>query len=136
MKIRSNRTKAQKIIVAVVMAISLNAFAQTPMTNTYAPENLPIRQEGKLVSVELVWGQPLRIYVVGKKEAEVNLSTLELTVRRIQPTRSEFYTAQRQGDHFVVPELAGQNSGSKIEIKTLINGKSESLNFQMKKEVP
>lgn len=100
------------------------------------PEPPALRQEGRLVSVELVFGEPLRLFIVGREEAKLDLATLQVTVRRLKPYPGKVYTANRQGDFFVIPEFKDLRQTSDLEVRTQINDQSESLHFKIKPRIP
>ena len=89
-----------------------------------------LRQEGKLVSVRIVRGEPLKIFVVGREEAQLDLSKMKLVVRRLQPFPEKNLRLEKQGESFLVMDPFKVDSD--IEVKTELKGTSESFRFKVK----
>lgn len=95
-----------------------------------------IKQEGQLFSVRISRGEPVRIFVVGKEEAKIDLSKLTITVRRIKPYPGKILNVDRHGDYFQVSEVSEYNTTTDLEISTKVENKDEVFKFKLKKNKP
>ncbi len=96
-------------------------------------ENL-IRQEGKVVSIRISKGHPVRIFVLGREEAKLDLTKLTLTVRRLKPYPGKILKLDRHGDYFQVQDASDFERSSELEISTSVQGKTESFNLKLDKK--
>ncbi len=97
---------------------------------------LELKQEGQLVSIRIVKGEPLRIFVIGKEEAKLDLSSLELTVRRLKPYPGRTLTTSLQDGYFIISEPSDLKETTDIAVTTKIKNKSETLRFKIKNRLP
>lgn len=88
------------------------------------------RQDGQIFSIRIVRGQPLRIFVLGREEAKVNLSDLKLTVKRLKPYPSQTLTLAKDGESFIV-KGAQEANGEKIEVKAKSMLGEETFYFEL-----
>jgi hypothetical protein len=108
--------------------ISQFTFAQGNLDHRGQPE---FRQEGQLVSVRIVKGEPVRIFVVGREEAKLDMSSLKLTVRRIHPYPGKVLSINRKNDYFVISEPIDFQKTTDLEVTTKVKDKSETLQFKL-----
>lgn len=93
---------------------------------------LMLKQEGQLVTVQIAIGEPIRIFVVGKEEAKINLNDMKLTVRRLNPYPGKILNVTKSGDYFSVSEPTPTDHPTELEIKTKIkNKKEETFHFKL-----
>jgi hypothetical protein len=104
-------------------------------------------QQGNLVSIKIVKGEPLKIFVFGRKEAEVNLSAINfdlnldpsdfsMSVRRIGSKKlPKILKFTREDDHFVVTDPASPENIYTLEVTTKHRGKKEVFNFKIKNKL-
>lgn len=88
-------------------------------------------QEGRLVSIRVVVGEPTRIFVLGKEEAKLDLDNLELRVRRLQPYPAKVLQTSRSGDFFVLDEPLDLNKPTALEVTTKLKAKKETVRIKI-----
>lgn len=119
-------------ITLLVLAIFMGASGwgqNTPVEPMQKTTDI-LRQEGRLFSVKIVRGQPLKIFVVGREEANLDLSKMKLVVRRLQPAPEKNLHLEKQGESFLVKDSL--NVDSDIEVTTELKGTSEIFRFKVK----
>lgn len=103
---------------------------------TIDPSRPGLRQEGQLFVIQIVAGEPLRIFVAGKEEAQVDLSKMKLIVRRLSPYPEKILIATRVDDHFVVSMPNDLKKPIDLEVTTTIENKKGKLNFNIQPKIP
>jgi hypothetical protein len=116
--------------VAIIF-LTWSALAQSPMNGLDDLALRNLKQEGQLVSVQLVWGEPIRIYVVGREEAKFDPTQLALTVRRLKPYPAKVLKLTKLGDYFAVDDPTTFNSASDLEVTTQVKNKKETFHFKL-----
>ncbi len=124
------------LILIVFQFVTFNTSAQNRPGYSTEPGLREFTQNGELVSIRIVIGEPLRIFVVGKEEAKLNLSDLQLTVRRLKPYPGQTLTTNLKDDHFIVSEPGEFKETTDLAITTKIKNKSETLNFKINQKLP
>jgi hypothetical protein len=94
------------------------------------------RREGQLVTIQISRGSPIRIFVVGKEEAKLDLTTLSLTVRRIKPYPAKVLSVSQFSNYFVVSDPQEFHKSKEIEIVTKVKGTNETFHFNLKQKLP
>lgn len=112
-------------MVTIFYCIAQFAFAQNT-DRTQDPNR--ISQQGKLMTIQLIPGEPIKIFVVGKEEAQIDLSKLKLTVHRLSPGHQRALKLTREGDSFILNEKV--TSPATLDITAQAGSESES--FQIK----
>ena len=74
-----------KHLLILALLMPQMAYAQSYTSDLNLPELSTLKQEGQLLSIRIRLGEPLRIFVVGREEAKLDLSDLKLTVKRLEP---------------------------------------------------
>jgi hypothetical protein len=104
-------------------------------------------QQGSLVSIKIVKGEPLKIFVFGRKEAEVDLSAVNfdlqldpsdfsMSVRRIGSKKTpQILKFTREDDHFIVADPAKLEKIYTLEVTTKHKGKKEVFHFKIKNDL-
>ncbi len=110
---------------------SLDVFGQAITGEVNSPKSNVILQQGQLVSLRLVIGQPIRIFVVGREEAKLNLSQMSLSVRRLKPYPAKVLSLDRFDNYFVISEPVDLKTTTDIEVITKIKNRSETLRFKI-----
>lgn len=105
-----------------------------PMTSVERPDKL--RKEGRLISVHISMGNPIRIFVVGKEEAQIDVSKLNLVVKRLKPYPGKVLSVDRFDHYFVVNNPEEFKDATHLEITADVKGKKETLNFNLNKPLP
>ncbi len=126
------------LLICLVSAVSIMtnlAFAQNE-TDPLASPSQQWRKQGQLVSIQIVKGNPVRIFVVGREEAKLDLSNLKLTVKRLKPYPGKVLTVDRAQNYFVIPNTNEFNKVKDLEIQTIYNGQSETLRLDLDQNLP
>lgn len=116
------------IITVLFLAISIFAHAQMQ----YSPTQ-EYKEEGQMLSIRLVMGEPARIFVIGKEEAKLDLSDLKLTIRRLKPYPAREFVVNRKGNYFEVSEPKELSLSTDLQVTAKSSGKTETLKFKLKK---
>lgn len=119
----------KNFIIAILLP--LVASGQSFVDDPNHPNSTVMRRQGQLVSVEVVVGEPLRIYVVGREEAKLDFSNLTLTVRRLKPYPGKVLSLDKFNNYFTVSEPVDLKKPMDLEVTTKVKGKSETLNFKI-----
>lgn len=94
-------------------------------------------KEGRLMSVSLTLGNPIRIFVTGREEAKLDLSKMKLTVRRLHPYPQQELKVNKDGNFYTVVNRDLQsNALQEIEVTTSVYKASESFNFKINNRKP
>jgi hypothetical protein len=120
-----------KATIVVLLLATNSAFAHHM---SYDPSDLAsanLKQEGQLVTVRVVIGEPLRIFVVGREEAKFDFSELKLIVKRMNPYPSKVLSLTKTGDYFTAPEAMNIHGSTDLEIKTTVKNKEETFRFKL-----
>lgn len=95
-----------------------------------------LKQQGRIFTVQLLLGEPIRFFVVGREEAKVDLNDLSVTVRRIQPYPGKVFSLDRQDDYFVVTEPNDLKSATTLEVTAKTKTKVDKVQFQIENRRP
>jgi hypothetical protein len=95
-----------------------------------------MRAEGQLVSVRLVVGEPIRIFVVGREEAKLNLSDMTLTVKRLSPYPGKILKIDQNNNYISISDPVDLKKFTDIEVTTKVKNKSETFRFKVKGQLP
>lgn len=98
------------------------------------PELESLRREGQIVSLRLAPGNPLKIFVLGKEEARLDLAKLRLTVRRLEPNPVGELLVRNKDGYFSVDALGDHKEPQTIEISTKLGEKTETFRFRLKSQ--
>ncbi len=113
------------------------ALAQSPLVGNIGEYNSDVlKHEGKLASVQLVMGEPIRIFIVGKEEAKLDLASMKLTVRRLKPYPEKLLETDQLSNYFALSDSLDLKEATDIEITTEIKNKKESHHFKIKNRAP
>jgi hypothetical protein len=94
-----------------------------------------MRASGNIVSLRLVLGEPIKLFVVGREEAKLDLSQLSLTVRRLSPYPGTNLKLNRLGDYFVLADSPELNQTTNIEVTAQVKNKIEKFQFKIKNKM-
>lgn len=114
-----------------LLIIPLLASAQTYVGDPTQSLPYTVRQEGRLLSLRLVLGEPVKLFVIGKEEAKLDLSTLKLTVRRLKPYPGKILSLNKYGDYYEIEKPMLMGAKSEIEVVTNLKGKKETFHFRV-----
>lgn len=94
-------------------------------------------KQGRMMSVSLTLGNPLRIFVSGKEEGKLDLSKLKLTVRRLQPYPQQELKVNKDGNFYTVVNRDGSKTPfEEIEVTTSVHKTNETFNFKIENTKP
>jgi hypothetical protein len=113
---------ALSLIIFSVILTAIPSFSQTADQ----------RKEGQLVTVQISYGNPIRIFIVGREEAKIDPSTMSLTVRRLKPYPAKILSVDKFNNYFVVSEPQEFKNSQEIEVITKIKGSDETFRFELK----
>lgn len=82
--------------------------------------------ESQMLSIRVVIGEPIKIFVVGREEAVLDWSSLELSVRRLNPFPQDL-AVERRESYFMVPA----QSTADLEVTAKANGQQEKLRVRV-----
>lgn len=111
------------------------ALAQDPGFDHTAKFEDRWRKEGNLVTVQITKAQPLRIFVLGREEAKVDLSKLKITVRRIKPYPGKILKINQFNNYYTIADPAEIKKATDLEITTHFKNQDETFNFQLNQDV-
>lgn len=107
-------------------------FAKQAEADPVRPELNQLRQEGCLVTVEVIPIQKtIRLLIVGREEVKLSMTDLKLTVRSLSPVQSEFVTFKQDGNFYTPSEPFNIENVKDIEVKAESGFKSETLQFNL-----
>tara|TARA_B110001454_G_C12723220_1_gene435928 strand:- start:11812 stop:12204 length:393 start_codon:yes stop_codon:yes gene_type:complete len=95
-----------------------------------------MRKEGQFLTVHLSLGNPIRVFIVGKEEAKIDVSKLDITIRRLNPYPGKLLKLDRYDNYVVVNDLGEMQKDAELEIKLKSNDKTENFKFKLKQKVP
>lgn len=124
------------ISIILISLISFHTFAADVETIPFKEYKDEMRKEGQFFSVHFSVGSPIRIFVVGKEEAKLDLSKLELTVRRLNPYPGKVLKADRYDHYFIVNEAKPVAQDSEFEITVKSKTSDEKFKFNLKNNLP
>ncbi len=117
-------------ILFLVVCSTAMSFPDDPADT---PKYLDYSKQGNLVSVRIVMGEPIRIFVVGREEAKLDLSKLKLKVRRLDPYPGKILKMNQSTGFYTISEPIDLKQPLNLEVTADINDKSETLRFNIKK---
>jgi hypothetical protein len=116
---------------------TLTCFAQDSFDKRLGPSSFETQmQQGRLVTVSVTLGNPLKIFVSGKEEAKFNLNNLKLTVRRLDPYPGEELVFDKSGRYYTVPATQNGKTINELEVTTTIKGNTETFKFKLNNRKP
>lgn len=118
-------------LLLISFFLSGAAFAQGVLDDPNQVRITELKQEGHLVSIRIVRGEPVRIFVVGKEEAKLDLSRLKLTVRRIKPYPGKILRTSLDNNYFIISDPIDLQKTTDLEVTTEIKNQSETLRFKL-----
>lgn len=107
-----------------------------------------IREQGNLFSLKLVPGQPLKIYILGREEAEVDLSkakfaaevdlsNLSVSVKQTTPNPGKILKIKRFENHYIVDDPLQLTNGMELHLQIKDKKDKQPHSFKVKvKELP
>lgn len=119
-----------KIVLVMLIALPVFADIHSEDREDYASKV----QAGKLVTVTLTLGNPLKLFVSGKEEARLDLSKMKLKVRRLSPYPGEELKVSRDGQFYTIQ--TSKVTPDKIEVTATVNENRDTFQFDVKNIKP
>lgn len=110
-----------------VLTLSLPLFAD--MNSEDNKDFATKVKEGKLMTVTLTVGNPLKFFVAGKEEARLDLKNMKLKVRRLAPYPGEELKVSQDGQFYTVQNSKIQPR--EIEVTATVNESRETFQFDL-----
>lgn len=126
-----------KKIISIVMLVSgFSVYAQKFVDGS-APANPNIlKQEGQIFSVRLEMGEPIRIFVLGKEEAKIDINDLSLTVKRLKPYPGKILKLDQKDGSYQIAEPMELKGEPQLEVTAQSKDKKEKFKFKLKVQKP
>jgi hypothetical protein len=111
--------------------------------NPFPSDANVLSQQGSLVAVKVIKGEPIKIFVLGREEATLDFSNLQLdanvdpanfsiNVRRINADKSgPILKLTREKDHFIIDNPDTKDRVFTLEVTTKVKGKKEVFKFKV-----
>lgn len=128
----------------IITALILNCFINAQNTGRAFPSDIEmLTQHGNLVSVRIVKGEPIKIFVFEKEAAEIDFSgarlgaqfvpvDLSLNVRQIGAKKiSRILKLKRENDYFVIRNPDSTDKSYTLEVTTKVKDKKEVFIFKV-----
>ena len=123
-------------ILSLLCLLAPSAFAQNMVTGPDAGSTNVMTANGKLFTVKLVLGEPIRFYVAGKPAAKVDLSALKIKVSRMSSRSEELSTTRLDENSFQFDKPLERNEVQNIELTTKVKTNQEHFKFTIPKKAP
>jgi hypothetical protein len=114
----------------------LSAFANSSEDLSSPQGATRLRQQGQLFTVQLVIGEPLRFYVVGKEEAKVDFEALKMTVRRLKPYPGKILTLDFKDGYFFAAESPELKDATTLEVTAKSKTNVDKVQFSIENAKP
>lgn len=129
-------------ILIKILLTSLFVFSQKTMPDSAKNEFEALSQQGSLFALKVVKGQPIKIFVIGREEAEIDLSKIELaadldisnlslSIRQTNPKPGKILKIKRIENHFEIAEPIAPKNDLVIEIQDTKKDKKETFKIKM-----
>lgn len=118
----------------ILFVLPCLGWAQTATQDLSNLRQNTLNSHGQLLSLRIERGQPMRIFVVGKEEAKVDLANLSITVRRLKPYPAKELSTDRFNNTFTVVAPADSKEPLELEVTTKVNSTSETFRFNLDKK--
>lgn len=93
-------------------------------------------QQGRLVTITLTLGNPVKIFITGKEEARLNLNNLKLKIRRLDPYPGEELRFNKMGNLYTVAIPETGKDLKLLEVTATVKDESESFQFRLDNKKP
>lgn len=131
----------------LLFLISALIFSNAQTPNAPLSDVDVISRQGNLLSIRVVKGEPIRIYVLGRQEAEVDLSGIQVDLSldpsdmsiNLKPKKTNsdrILKLKRKENYFVIENPVAEDTVYKLEVKTKADGKKETFKFKLKNKQP
>jgi hypothetical protein len=117
-------------------------LSQKTMPDSAKSDINVISQQGSLFSLKVVKGQPIKIFVLGREEAEVDLSSLKfdadvnfadlsVSIRQVNPKPGRILKIKRLKKHFEIDEPLLFNHDLELEVDASVKDKKETFKVKV-----
>lgn len=130
-------------IITFVFVIGAPSIqAQNKMPDPTLSDVQILTQQGSLASVKVVVGEPIKIFVFGREEAQLDFSNLKINgdfdssglsiqVKKIRPSSKSILTLVKHDDHLTVTDPEQKNKPYELEVTTKVDNKPEHFKFKI-----
>jgi hypothetical protein len=116
----------------------------------FAQSNIPpktdfevIREQGSLFSLKVVPGKPIKFFIVGREEAELDLSktkwsadvdlaNLSVSVKQTNPNTGKILKIKRFENHYIVDDPLELTNGTELRLQIKDKKDKEPQSFKVK----
>jgi hypothetical protein len=124
-----------KFLIFVFTLATVSVMAQIPPSpDIIDPSHADLRglnQNGSMVSIRLEPSRPISFYVVGKEEAEVDLSQLQVVVRNLSKGDGRILSSHQEGNRYVIDEPLDLEQPTDLEVTAKTPIKAETFHFKI-----
>jgi hypothetical protein len=125
-----------KVIIStlIILFSAFSVYGQVGDPSPSATPSTQWRKDGQFLTIEITKSQPVRVYVVGREKAEINLSKLKLTIIRTKPFPPKILQMNRYGQYYEVTDVAGFEKSKQLEIHALLDGKLDTFHLDLNED--
>lgn len=128
--------------LAVLMMVPFMIFAQKTTPDSEKNEFSVISQQGSLFSLKVVPGNPIKIFVLGRESAEIDISNIDLSaeldvsdlsisIRQVGKTNGPFLKIKKVKKHFELVEPLKMSTETVLEMKAQQKDKEETFKVKI-----
>lgn len=120
-------------LVVMANAIQADQRSEDPLQSNIET----MQKQGRLMTVSLTLGNPVRIFVTGREELKLDLAKMKVTVRRLQPYPPQELKVNNNGSFYTVVNKETETRPlEELEVTTSIYKTSETFNFKIEDKKP
>ena len=108
----------------------LSLLVLTPFVS-YSQDDIKIRQNGKLVDIQVYKSDPIRIFVIGKNKRKLDMNDVSLVVKNKTTKVPKTMKLDRETNHFIIDEEVDLRNPLNLEITTKMDNRSETLDLKV-----
>ena len=124
----------RNLFIFALVLVGVSAAAQVPSQ----PENTDpsqadlriLNQDGSLVSIRMEPNGPLSFYVVGREEAAIDFSQLQIVVRSLSEGTQKVLNSHLEGNRVIVDEPLDLTLPTDFEVTAGTPKKMETFHFE------
>lgn len=128
-----------KVLLFLITVVAVSAVAQVSQSpDIIDPSHADLRtlnQSGSLVSIRLEPHHPISFYVVGKEEAEIDLSQLQVVVRSLSQGEGRILNSHQEGNRYIIDEPLDLEQPTDLEVTAKTHDKAETFHFKISKVI-
>lgn len=117
-----------KTLTFIVTLFLLNVSMARPVSPYTEKEKEMLVRTGDMFTIQISRGEPIKIFILGREEAQLNLKDLKLKVRRLKPYPAKDLPIRFENDYFSVAGSSSKNPLEEIEITATKKLSQEKLN--------